>query len=127
MKITSEAKSMLESVFTENDVNCLKAGLEESCCGSQVVLYAGKIDENEDHVMVDGIAVVMDEAANQRMETITLDVIDGDLVFHDSAEQEDCCSEGGCACGGGGCSDGDCDCDGDCSSDGSSCSDGDCG
>lgn len=113
---------MLESVFAQNDLNCLKAGLEESCCGSQVVLYAGKIGDDEASVMVDGITVVMDEATTTRMETVTLDVIDDDLVFLDSADKHEHCSHDSCGCGEHGCSDDDCDCDADCDCDGDCCS-----
>ncbi len=91
MKVTANAKQKLDTIFQENGVDCLKGSLQESCCGSSVVFFAAKAGANDHPIQIDGVNILMDEETKQRAETITLDVAEGELVFHDTEAASGCC------------------------------------
>lgn len=90
MKITEEAKSMLTELLSSNDCDCVKASLQESCCGTSLVLSVIKLQEGDTPVSVNGVPVLMSEEATNRAESVTITVENGDLVILDGASSG-CC------------------------------------
>lgn len=90
MKITNEAKTMLEEVLASNESDCLKAVLQKSCCGTSLVFNLAKIDNKDKPLVINGISVLMDDDAKKRAETITITVVKGELAIQDEAPSG-CC------------------------------------
>lgn len=90
MVITQEAKTLLDKVFESNGYDCLKASLQKSCCGTSVVLSMTKLDDKDEPVTIDGVSVLMDNEAQERAKTVTLDAKRGRLILQDEAASG-CC------------------------------------
>lgn len=90
MKITEEAKSMLTELFASNACDALKASLQESCCGSSLVLSVIKLKDDDDPVSVNGVPVLMGDEVKDRAELVTITVENEDLVILDEASSG-CC------------------------------------
>lgn len=89
MKITDEAKAMLQELFASNDSNCLKAMLQKSCCGTSLAFNLAKLEEGDEYTSINGISVLMDDDAKKRAESVTITVENGELSIHDEASS--CC------------------------------------
>jgi len=90
MKITDEAKTTLEEAFASNNSDCLKAMVQQSCCGSALAFSLGKLEEGDEPTTINGIPILMDDAAKEKAETITIAVQNGELVIQDEASQCSC-------------------------------------
>jgi len=90
MKITNDAKTMLQEVLTSNNCDCLKAMLQQSCCGTSLVFNMAKLEEGNEPTSINGIAVLMEEDVKQRAETVTIAVENGELAILDEASSG-CC------------------------------------
>ena len=90
MKITDEAKKMLEGIFSSNDGDCLKVTLQKSCCGTSLVINLAKLEEGNEPISINGISVLMDEDVKERAEAVTIAVENGDLIINDEASSG-CC------------------------------------
>ena len=90
MKITNEAKTMLEGLFVSNDSDCLKAKLQKSCCGTSLVFNLAKLETGVAPTLVNGIAVVMEDDVKERAESVTITVEKGELAVQDEAASS-CC------------------------------------
>ena len=90
MKITNEAKIMLGDVFASNDVDCLKAMLQKSCCGSSLVFNLAKLEDGDEPASINGISVLMEDDVKERVENVTITVENGELAIHDEASPG-CC------------------------------------
>ncbi|MCF0259145.1 MAG: hypothetical protein HUJ54_04735 [Erysipelotrichaceae bacterium] len=99
MKITNEAKAVLDEVFAENKADGLLVELHETCCGKSPVFQIAVFDENDRPFEVDGIKLVADQQARAAIEDLIIDFVNGDLVILSPAA-EGC---GGCSGCGGGC------------------------
>lgn len=91
MKITNEAKAVLQGYFADGDNDCLKASIQQSCCGTSLVFSLAKATDEDQTTQINGISVLMDEAAKERSETVTLDVEGGELSLKDEAPSGGCC------------------------------------
>ena len=85
MTITQEAKSLLDKVFETNGYDCLKASLQESCCGKSLVLSMAKLDDKDEPVTIDGVSVLMNNETKERAKSVTLTTRKGKLVLQDEA------------------------------------------
>lgn len=90
MKITEEAKKMIEELFSSNDCDCLKATLQKSCCGTSLVFNLAKLKEGDAPISINGISVLMDDDTKKRAETVTITVVNGELFIQDEASSG-CC------------------------------------
>jgi hypothetical protein len=90
MKITNEAKKILEGMFASNDCDCLKAKLQKSCCGTSLVFNLAKLKNGDEPVSINGISVLMEGDAKKRAETVTITVENGELAIQDQASSG-CC------------------------------------
>ena len=90
MKITNEAKKMLEGIFASNDCNCLKAKLQKSYCGTSLVFNLAKLENGDEPISINGISVLMDDDVKKRAETVTIIVENGELAIQDQASSG-CC------------------------------------
>lgn len=90
MKITNEAKTMLEGVFASNDCDCLKAMLQKSCCRTSFVFNLAKLEDGDEPISINGISVLMEEDVKERAETVTITVENGELAIQDEASSG-CC------------------------------------
>jgi len=90
MKITDEAKKMLEEVFASNDCDCLKAMMQKSCCGTSLVLNLAKLEAGDEPTSINGISVLMEDEVKERAETVTITVENGELAIQDEASSG-CC------------------------------------
>lgn len=91
MKITDEAKSMLNSIFTSEKYDCMKASLQKGCCGTSVAFTLSKLKPNDKPIDVNGIPVLMDDKTQDRATKITIKVEKGELVIHDDGASSCCC------------------------------------
>lgn len=90
MKITNEAKKMLEEVFVTNDCDCLKVMLQESCCGTSLVFNVSKMADGDEPRSINDVPVLMGADVEERAQTVTIAVKNGDLAIQDSVESG-CC------------------------------------
>ncbi|MCK9340210.1 MAG: hypothetical protein M0P37_00460 [Synergistaceae bacterium] len=90
MKITNEAKTMLEGAFASNDCDCLKAVLQKSCCGTSLVFNLAKLEEGDEPTTINGISMLMEDDTMERAETVTITVENGELAIQDEASSG-CC------------------------------------
>ncbi len=90
MKITNDAKTMLQELFTSNNCNCLKAKVQQSCCGTSLVFNLAKLEDGSNATSINGISVLMEDDVKQRAETVTIAVEDGELAILDE-EASSCC------------------------------------
>ncbi len=90
MKITEEAKSMLTETLVSNECDCLKAALQQSCCGTSLVFNLAKLKEGEKPILINGINVMMDDKAKLRADTVTIAVENGELIIQDDAPSCSC-------------------------------------
>lgn len=90
MRITNEAKKMLEEILASNDCDCLKAKLQKSCCGTSLVFSLAKLENGDEPISINGISVLMEDDAKKRAETVTITVENGELVIQDEASSG-CC------------------------------------
>ncbi len=91
MKITDDAKKLIEDALVSNDCDCMRVTLEKSCCGTSLSFSLEKSDPGAKPVSINGINVMMDEQAQTRAENILLDVEDGDLVIKGDENSSCCC------------------------------------
>jgi len=91
MKITDEAKVMLEEVLTSNGYDCLKATVQKTCCGTSVMFNLAKLTDSDKPIDINGISVLMNDDVKNRTETITITVENKKLAVEDTAASGCCC------------------------------------
>ncbi|MCU0104935.1 hypothetical protein N7603_04620 [Acholeplasma vituli] len=99
MKITDEAKLMLQDILKKENFNCVIAGLHYHCsCGDSTVQFGlGNIEDGDLVYTFNDIPVVMEAETLPRTELITIYVENGELMFLDEAEFDE--NESNCGCG----------------------------
>ena len=115
MKITDEAKVLLEKVMAADNFNCIMAGLDYSCCSgeSNIVFGLGTVEDGDTVYEINGIKCVMEEETFDRAEVVTIYAEADELMFLDEGASDCGCNhEGGghhhhdhdedhdCECGG---------------------------
>ena len=90
MRITDEAKALIEEVMVSNNYDCLAVMLEESCRGTSFDFALGTLEEGDEPVLVNGIPVMMDAKAQEMTENVILTVEDGELVIRDDGSSCGC-------------------------------------
>lgn len=82
MKITKEAKKIIDELLSTGKNNCIKISEQESCCGTS--LYFTLANASEDKLKeIDGVNVLFDDALLERIENVTLDGENGELKIID--------------------------------------------
>lgn len=84
MKITNDAKKMLEEIFASNEGKCLKGSLQQSCCGTSLIFNLAKLEDGDDPDSINGISVLMEDSVKERAENITIAVKNGELTIQDA-------------------------------------------
>jgi Fe-S cluster assembly iron-binding protein IscA len=84
MKITPEAKLIIDEALIANKSDCLLVQVQESCCGEQMNFALGTAKETDRIVSVDGISVVMDDEIQKKLESVTINADKGQLFIHDT-------------------------------------------
>lgn len=99
MKITDEAKLMLQDILKKENFNCVIAGLHYHCsCGDSTVQFGlGNIEDGDLVYTFNEIPVVMEAETFPRTDLITIYVENGELMFLDEAEFDE--NESNCGCG----------------------------
>ncbi len=98
MTITDDARDYLVAFIRENnrdalEVNVLPTGCGASCgaaCGTSLSFSLAILEEGDRVHSINGVPVLMDEAAQTRTETVMLSVKDSQLVMKDD-RQGSCC------------------------------------
>ena len=80
MKITEEAKKVLNQVLEENKADGLLVTLQETCCGKSPVFQIAVFDENDPKEEIDGIQVSAGEDEKAVIEDMVIDLVNGELV-----------------------------------------------
>lgn len=91
MRITDNAKVVLQKVLVENNRDCLWVGLQETCCGTSISVALALAADDDKLVEINGIPVIMMPDAIERAESIEIDEQNGQLFFNDS-KAADCSS-----------------------------------
>lgn len=106
MKITDEAKVLLEKVMKEENFNCVMAGLEYGCCSgeSTIVFGLGNIEDGDTIFNINGISCVMEPETYERAQVVTIYAEGEDLMFLDEGAPDCGCDhdhdhEHECNCG----------------------------
>ena len=89
MKITDEARKIIEDSLVSNECDCLQVSLVQSCCGTSLNFELTKSQAGDKPVTINGISVMIDEQAQARAEKITLDAENGELTIQDDTPS--CC------------------------------------
>lgn len=96
MKVTDEARAVLNEVFKANSADGLLVEVHETCCGKSPVFQIAVFDENDHPVDFDGVKFVVPEEAQEMIEDMIIDFANGELVVMSA-------TPGGCSGCGGGC------------------------
>lgn len=90
MKITNEAKNLLQEVFTSNNADCLKAIVQKSCCGTSTTFTLAKINESDSPVVVNDIPILIGSITEEQLDGITIELSNGELTISDE-KSSGCC------------------------------------
>lgn len=96
MKITDEAKTIIEEALASNECDCLQVSPVQSCCGTSLNFGLSKLQADDKPVLINGISVLMDKEAQTRAEKITLAAENGELTLQDDTPS--CCGGSSCCC-----------------------------
>ncbi|MBM7452716.1 Fe-S cluster assembly iron-binding protein IscA [Acholeplasma morum] len=117
MKITDEAKVLLENALKQENFNCVIAGLEYGCCSgeAQIVFGLGNIEDGDTVYDINGIKCVMEEETYLHAEGVTIYVENDELMFMDenASMHHHHDHDHECGCGGHHHEEHDCDCEHD--------------
>ena len=91
MKITDEAKKILEEVLESNNCDCLKATLQKSCCGTSLAFSLSKLEDGDEPTSINGISVLMEDEVEKRAQNVTITVENGELAIQDEQSSGCCC------------------------------------
>jgi Fe-S cluster assembly iron-binding protein IscA len=89
MRITDNAKIVLQKVMSENERDCLWVGLQETCCGTSISVALALAADDDKVIEINGIPVIMQLDAVERADSIEIDEKDGQLFFNDT-QAADC-------------------------------------
>lgn len=91
MKITDEAKVLLEKAMAENNFDCVMAGLEYGCCSgeSNIVFGLGNVEDGDLVYDINGVKCVMETETYERAQSVTIYVENDELMFLDE-DAHDC-------------------------------------
>ena len=90
MKISNEAKKIIEDVLQVTGFDCLRLQLNKTCCKSFIEYELGNIEENDKPISINGIPLVMDEEIRQKSEGIRIEVENEKLVILDEKTTNTC-------------------------------------
>ncbi len=99
MKITNEAKPLIEELLKEKGAEGLMMEVHESCCGKSPVVALVTYDPEDQPELVNGIKVLIFDQDKEAAKDIEIDVVDNELVVK-GADSCGCSHEGDHACGG---------------------------
>lgn len=99
MKITNEAKPLIEELLKEKGAEGLIMEVHESCCGKSPVFALVTYDPEDQPELVNGIKVLIFDQDKEAAKDIEIDVVDNELVVK-GADSCGCSHEGDHACGG---------------------------
>ena len=104
MKITENAKQVIETAFQENGFDMVGFSLEkdEASQGTAISLALVKEAADQRTISIDGLKIAVSKSDEAMLEDVTLDAEDGVLTLHSDGccfENESCSGEEGCACG----------------------------
>lgn len=85
MKITDEARKIVEKALADNKSDCLKVTQIPSCCGTSLKFLLVKLEAGEEAVNIKGIPVFMEQQTAKRAETVTLAANERGLVIQDTS------------------------------------------
>ncbi|SFG65081.1 hypothetical protein [Sporolactobacillus nakayamae] len=93
MKMTEEAKELLEKSMKEHDCDCLRITAEPGCCGASLNFTLDQLKSGEQPIKINDVSVIMDEQAQEQTDALTINAENGQLVI----------DGGSCGCGSSGC------------------------
>lgn len=93
LKVTDEAKQMLNQSMKDNNCDCLRVFTEPGCCGVSLNFGLDTKKSSEQTTVINGVPVIMDEQAQQQTDALMIGVTEGRLVI----------DGGSCGCGSSGC------------------------
>ncbi|WP_278549577.1 hypothetical protein [Cloacibacillus evryensis] len=89
MKITDEAREVINTAFEEKKANAIRFRTINSCCGKSLRFELIKLAE-QDHVdSINGLSVLMDGETRAWTDTVTIGASNRRLTISDSAAH--CC------------------------------------
>lgn len=101
MKITPEAKVVIETALKANNANVVRIlAVSSDCCGDSLEFAIGNANEGDALDVIEGISFLMDEKAKKMTETVILSA-EGDELFMSDENSCGCGAHGdsGCSCG----------------------------
>lgn len=93
MKITDEAKSVLQNTMKENNLDGLRVVIQETCCGKSPVVGFDTYAQDETPEIINEIPVVIEEDAKEDIENVVIDLVNGELALLNTV----CSCSGGCS------------------------------
>lgn len=90
MKITDEAKKIMEEILVSNECDSLKVMIQKSCCGTSLYFTTTKLEEGDKPVTINGISVLMDKEVEERAEKVTLATENGKIIIQDEEASGSC-------------------------------------
>lgn len=89
MKITNEAKALINGELSNQGANAIRLRTSRSCCGTSLRFELVSLTDQDHPEDINGLPVLMDEETRAWTGTVTIDAADGRLILHDSAAS--CC------------------------------------
>ncbi len=98
MKITNEAKAIIEQLLKDNgsDTLIVKIGVSSCCGGKSIQLDLGNAVDLPRTINVDGVKVAITEEEEKQLEKVVFAAEGGELIVQ--SDECGCGGEGGC-CG----------------------------
>lgn len=90
MKITDEAKLLINEVLAGEKANAIRLHTNRSCCGTSLQFELVTLTDQDQPEIINGLSVLMDKETQAWTGTVTIGAAGGKLTLHDSAAS--CCS-----------------------------------
>lgn len=89
MKITKDAKLVIDKLLSTGENNCLKVSEQKSCCGTSLFFTLAHAS-SEELKEIDGVKVLLQDEVVERIENVVIDEEEGRLIIIDE-ENGECC------------------------------------
>lgn len=81
MKITDQAKGLVEKVLSDNNASALRVQIVAGCCGPSVSLTIANLEDDKGVVDVNGVKVLYVDDALAQTESVVLAEKEGQLYL----------------------------------------------
>jgi len=91
MNITIQAIELLDDLMKKNDATCILVNEIPACCGTQLSFSLARPEAGEKVELIEGIPFLLDVSGPDRMDKVSIQVKDNQLLIEDGFEGASTC------------------------------------